>query len=63
MDVRGHQKKAEGAQSPWLTAKEAAARARCSEKRIYRSVAAKHLKAVRLGSRLLFRTSARRSIE
>lgn len=45
----------QGTVTPWLNVREAAARARTSPKRIYNAVAARQLKAVRLGSRLLFR--------
>jgi len=41
--------------SPWLTAREAALRARTSPKRLYSAVRARKLRAVRLGNRLLFR--------
>jgi excisionase family DNA binding protein len=37
--------------SPWLTVSEAADRARCGPKLIYREVAAKRLKAARVGGR------------
>ena len=37
--------------SPWLTVKEAADRARCGPKLIYREVKARRLKAARLGGR------------
>jgi len=37
--------------SPWLTVKEAAARARCGVKLIYREVTAKRLQAARVGGR------------
>jgi excisionase family DNA binding protein len=37
--------------SPWLTVNEAAERARCGVKLIYREVEAKRLKAARLGGR------------
>jgi excisionase family DNA binding protein len=37
--------------SPWLTVKEAAERARCGVKTVYREVAAGHLKAARIGGR------------
>ena len=37
--------------SPWLTVKEAAARARCGTKTIYREVKAGRLRAARLGGR------------
>jgi excisionase family DNA binding protein len=39
------------ATSPWLTVTEAAARARCGPKLIYREVRAKRLKAARVGGR------------
>jgi len=39
------------AATPWLTVTEAAERARCGVKLIYREVAAKRLKAARLGGR------------
>jgi excisionase family DNA binding protein len=38
-------------ESPWLTVKEAAARARCGIKTIYREVNAGRLKAARVGGR------------
>ena len=37
--------------SPWLTAPEAAARAKCSTKFLYRAIRAGKLRAVRLGAR------------
>ncbi|MDA1094281.1 MAG: helix-turn-helix domain-containing protein [Acidobacteria bacterium] len=37
--------------SPWLTVKEAARRARCGVKLIYREVTAKRLQATQLGGR------------
>ena len=37
--------------SPWLTVKEAAERARCGVKTVYREVAAGRLKAARIGGR------------
>ena len=37
--------------SPWLTVKEAAERARCGVKTVYREVAAGRLKAARVGGR------------
>ncbi len=37
--------------SPWLTVKEAAKRARCGPKLIYREVQAKRLRAARVGGR------------
>jgi excisionase family DNA binding protein len=37
--------------SPWLTVKEAAVRARCGVKLMYREVEAKRLKAARVGGR------------
>jgi len=37
--------------SPWLTVKEAAARARCGAKTIYREVRAGRLRAARIGNR------------
>ena len=37
--------------SPWLTVKEAAARARCGAKLIYREVRAGRLRAARVGGR------------
>ena len=40
-----------GAPSPWLTVKEAAARARCGVKLIYREVTAERLQAARVGGR------------
>jgi excisionase family DNA binding protein len=40
-----------GAESPWLTAQEAADRARCGVKVIYRAVRAGKLKAAKLGGR------------
>jgi excisionase family DNA binding protein len=39
------------APSPWLTVTEAAERARCGPKLIYREVRAKRLKAARVGGR------------
>jgi excisionase family DNA binding protein len=39
------------ASSPWLTVKEAAERARCGVKLIYREVEAKRLRAARVGGR------------
>ena len=39
------------ADSPWLTAREAASRARCGVKIIYREAGKKKLKAVKLGGR------------
>lgn len=44
--------------SPWMTPKEAAARARCGVKLIYRAVQAGHLKAAHLGYRRDIRTKA-----
>ena len=41
----------ESARTPWLRVKEAADRARCSTKLIYREVAAKRLRAARVGGR------------
>jgi excisionase family DNA binding protein len=41
----------QGPSSPWLTVKEAAARARCGVKTIYREVEARRLRAARLGGR------------
>jgi excisionase family DNA binding protein len=38
-------------QSPWLTVKEAATRARCGVKTIYREVRAGRLRAARVGGR------------
>lgn len=40
-----------GAESPWLTAAEAARRARCGVKVVYREVAAGRLRAARIGGR------------
>ena len=40
-----------GAPSPWLTVREAAARARCGVKLIYREVTGKRLQAARVGGR------------
>ena len=40
-----------GQSSPWLTVKEAAKRARCGPKLIYREVRAKRLRAARVGGR------------
>ena len=40
-----------GALSPWLTVGEAAARARCGAKLIYREVTAERLQAARVGGR------------
>ncbi len=40
-----------GAPSPWLTVREAAARARCGAKLIYREVRAGRLRAARVGGR------------
>jgi excisionase family DNA binding protein len=37
--------------TPWLTAEEAAERARCGVKTIYREVRAKRLRAARIGGR------------
>lgn len=37
--------------SPWLTVTEAAERARCGVKTIYREVQGKHLRAARIGGR------------
>ena len=37
--------------TPWLTVKEAAKRARCGPKLIYREVQAKRLRAARVGGR------------
>jgi excisionase family DNA binding protein len=42
---------ADRASSPWLTAGEAAARARCGPKTIYREVSAGRLRAARVGGR------------
>jgi excisionase family DNA binding protein len=39
------------ASTPWLTVREAAARARCGVKTIYREVEAGRLKAARIGGR------------
>jgi excisionase family DNA binding protein len=39
------------ARSPWLTVKEAADRARCGRKLIYREVDAKRLRAAKVGGR------------
>ena len=41
--------------SPWRTAREAAARARCSTKLIYREVQARHLRAAVVGGRRALR--------
>ncbi len=41
----------EALQTPWLTVKEAAARARCGSKLIYREVRAGRLRAARVGGR------------
>ena len=41
----------EAVQTPWLTVKEAAARARCGSKLIYREVRAGRLRAARVGGR------------
>ena len=40
-----------GAETPWLTVAEAAHRARCGTKLIYREVTANRLKAARVGGR------------
>ena len=40
-----------GAPSPWLTVREAATRARCGVKLIYREVTAQRLQAARVGGR------------
>ena len=40
-----------GAPSPWLTVREAAARARCGVKTVYREVRAGRLRAARVGGR------------
>lgn len=37
--------------TPWLTVKEAAARARCGPKTVYREVRARRLRAARVGGR------------
>ena len=42
---------ASGAESPWLTVTEAAQRARCGAKLIYREVKANRLKAAKVGGR------------
>ncbi len=47
-----------GAPSPWLTVKEAAARARCGTKLIYREVTAERLQAARVGGRRELRLRA-----
>jgi excisionase family DNA binding protein len=39
----------------WLTAAEAARRARCCEQHLYRSVRRKKIRAARLGRKLVFR--------
>jgi excisionase family DNA binding protein len=44
--------------SPWLNVKEAATRARCGIKLIYREVAAKRLQAARVGGRRELRFQA-----
>ncbi len=44
--------------SPWLTVKEAAARARCGTKLIYREVTAERLQAARVGGRRELRLRA-----
>ena len=41
----------EGPDTPWLTVKDAAARARCGEKMIYRAVKNRRLKAARVDGR------------
>ena len=52
MDVRTVDGSVAGNQgSPWLTVKDAARRARCGPKLIYREVQAKRLRAARLGGR------------
>ena len=52
MDVRTVDGSLAGNQgSPWLTVKEAANRARCGPKLIYREVQAKRLRAARVGGR------------
>lgn len=45
------QNNATSAQSPWLTVEEAADRARCGVKTIYREVRSGRLRAARLGGR------------
>ena len=44
--------------SPWLTVREAAARARCGAKLIYREVTAQRLQAARVGGRRELRLRA-----
>lgn len=44
--------------SPWLTVREAAARARCGPKTVYREVEAGRLKAARVGGRRELRLRA-----
>ena len=44
--------------TPWLTVKEAAARARCGTKLIYREVRAGRLRAARVGGRRELRLKA-----
>ena len=52
MDVaQSEQHEAGAPPSPWLTVREAAARARCGAKLIYREVTAKRLQAARVGGR------------
>jgi excisionase family DNA binding protein len=44
--------------SPWLTVDEAAARAQCGKRMLYREVQAKRLRAVRVGGRRTLRFRA-----
>lgn len=47
----GHGASGQATASPWLTVKEAAARARCGLKLIYREVKAERLQAAKVGGR------------
>ena len=50
-DLTGTTVGGDRASSPWLTVREAAARARCGPKTIYREVCAGRLRAARIGGR------------
>ena len=50
-DLQSFPERSPSLSSPWLTVKEAADRARCGVKTVYREVAAGRLKAARIGGR------------
>ena len=52
--AQSEQHEAGAPSSPWLTVSEAAARARCGVKLIYREVTAKRLQAARVGGRRIY---------